>query len=305
MTPDANELAALLDGRLSPPARERVLGQLAASPELSAIYADAIHALREQEAEAATTRIVDIGARTKLVPSAPPRSQWGVAALAAAAVLVIATGLLMRESVRSRTELGPSSATVALLSRPNVNGPVPVDLFVVTRGAADVAESPSGQAIRLGSLIALSELQLAAKDSLASITLERAAQSFDSVPAGSPVAATLRSIARSPANPKSAEALARASVAAESFVDARAMRVGAWLTAIRVAAQRKDSVFVRAPQSASAISALKELATNAEVNLRPDALAEVDALALALDNSTIDWQVVDRHAQALLTLLGR
>lgn len=304
MNPEANELAALLDGRLSPTARERVLGQLAASPELSAVYADAILALREQEAEAASQRVVDVEATAKSARGKNPTNSLVLIGWAAAAVLMVSTVLVMRESVLSRSELGPPSATVALLDHSSVDGPIPVDMFTITRGSSSVAESPSGRAIRIGTLLALAELQLAAKDSLAGVTLERAAQSFDSVPAGSPVAASLRSIARSPGNPESGEALARASDAAERFVDARAMRVGAWLTAMRVAALQKDSQFVRAAESSGAIGVLRELADNAVTDSRQQALGEVSALESELSRPTIDWYALDIHATALIRILG-
>jgi hypothetical protein len=47
----------------------------------------------------------------------------------------------------------------------------------------------------------------------------------------------------------------------------------------------------------SAITVLNELATNTDANSRRD------VLAVTLANRAIDWRVVDRHAQELLTLL--
>ena len=308
---DPEELAALLDGRLIEPARSRVIAALADSPKLLEIYANASAALLEVEADDRSTMY------SEQIAAPPVRnerriSKGTIALFALAAVLVLAVAISsVREGRTSSLDLvrgtpgiqpialGPPQTILALLSPSQMKVALPPSPWPVTRGAIIPAPG-NGQAVRIGATIAELELQRAARMINANVTARSIGTMLDGINGGTVAGAAYRAIADAPDSAVTDAQLRSASALAERFVNARELRSGAWLAAVRVAALRQDITFVDATTTSVALDELRAIAKAA-----PGARVLIDALARALDARTRDWSTVNNSATDLLRELGR
>ncbi len=303
--PSDEELALLLEGKLDPERRSRVLEALASSPDELELYAHVVAVERELEDEASTvgapessTNVVSIGA----APSARRRRTKQLLPFAAAALLLIAVGVPIWQRVGPGASLGSPASTLALLSAGSNAPVVPPSAFDVTRGAGDNGAT-TGRGVRVGVGIADALLLSVSRDSASAgafaRTLERVARELDQVPAGVVVGQAFRELARQPIDDSTAARLARASDMAEQFVGAREVRVGAWLTALRAAALRNDTTFV-VSRAQAGMRAAQQLA-----DAREGAPLLVDEMRRAVSTRPVDWVRVVDAAAAVSKVLGR
>lgn len=240
---DAQKIAALIEGRLPPDERERVLAAIDESPELREAYADALAALGAMTP--APTRRIE---RSRYVPRLTPL-QWLEVAAAAAVVIAITPALVRRlasPTVPDATRLIASvslSDSVAsdLLSQP---------IWGATRGDGEGNLAPDARAIRLGAAIASYELRQRRSDSAAAGSAMEVAALLETYPGGSVAANAYRALATkapSEADVDSAAALA------EQLAGEQAVRLGAWLQAARFAAAARDTTWFagKGPEAAS------------------------------------------------------
>ncbi len=230
---DPERLSALIEGRLSPDERRRLLAEIEASPDARALFADVLAALPPESAA------VSLGDRRW---SAAPRTGTWIG-LAAAAVLVIAvSATLMR---RGRGELPEPGVLVASLALAD-SGAARIlgePVWRVARGATDPARVASARAVCLGATLATFEAQRERADTNSAITALDAAAQLESFPGGGIAASAWRALGDLNAIPTDRAVLSAISLA-EQVVGQRPLRLGAMLQAARIAAATGDSAFL-------------------------------------------------------------
>ena len=230
---DAQHIAALIDGRLPPDEREKVLAAIDASPHLREAYADALATLGAMTP--APTRAVD---RRRFLPHLTPL-HWLEVAAAAAVVIAITPTLIRRVS---RGGVPDASSLIASLS---VNDSVAANLFAqpiwgATRGDGESQLASTARAIRLGAAIASFEMRQARADSAAGASALEVAALLETFPGGSIAANAYRGLStRVPADSE-VDAAARL---AEQLAGTRPVQLGAWLQGARFAASASDTTW--------------------------------------------------------------
>lgn len=267
---DPEQLALLLEGKLDAQARAKLLAQLDASPEAFEILADASAVLLSSPRSTSWRRL--------------PPSQW----LAIAAVLVVAVALPFFWTAPSRSLPMPDSVVAWLGSA----SPSTTQPWRALRGNGEQL-SRDHRAVRIGALLTDLELRIARGDTSAGTSALQIAALLDGFPAGSTAGDAFRALAQTP----NAAALHRARAAAEEMAGARALRVGAWLEAARIAAGREDSRFFQRPSTARVIDESGKLSGERSISRNLRALLESSAAH--------DWSTIRREMESLLAAASR
>ena len=277
---DPERIAALIDGRLEPVAREQLMRELDASPEGREILADAVHLVRET------------GQSTKADMVSRPRTSWQrkthlaiAAGIAIAAIGVVARlrgGPSLESPGEVASSLRPTSASTAL------------DVWPLMRGGAAAMSTPARVAIRVGALALDLETRAAGDPSAMRITANIAAL-LESIPVGTAAARQFRELDASASADRHAEAIRGAELVAGSSP----VRVGALLEGIRLASESKDSIFFAA-LSAGRLRAMGTFAR--ESGIPTD---QVSAFEAAIQQRPMDWAGVRDGATRLMSALGK
>jgi hypothetical protein len=299
-------LAALADGHLHGPERERAMALLAESDEDYELYAEILEATGELDLSDAPASFTDPhDAADGVIRLAPRRAgffarpaRWGALAAALAGIAIAAPVLM-----RGRGGLPDATESVALLQ----SGSTPVRVpemdrpWSVTRGEGDPL-TPEARAARLGALSTDLGLGVRTRDPRVRDWADEAARMLDDVPGGGPASASFRSLAdhagAPPAETEPLLATARESIA--DLSDADHYRLGAWAEAARIAAARRDAAFFHSRRSEAALKravGLPSLETPARESAR--------SLARATSgDGAPDWNAVQSSASDLLRSLG-
>ena len=289
--PSAEQLAMLLDNRLDPAERARILAQLENDPEAREILADAAAALGELNTATESGRNVQ---PTKPALRVEPRLRRELL-LAIAAVLIIAIVLPLTRVGRTPANLPPVQ-TIALGLESSSPGMTVSHPWREFRGAAEPI-SARARAVRVGALLADLELATTGHDTAATVIAAQAAALLSAYPGGGIVADRYRVLAQSPALGDVA-ARNRAANLAEVLAGEREVRLGGWLEAARVAAAGHDSAFFDRPTTATAIRVATSVART-----ESGASLDVTVLSAALAQPR-DWIKLARAVDAALVALA-
>ena len=288
---DPERLAALLDNRLDPKARNEVLRQLAGSEEWLEAFADAAAVLRETEEE--DRRAVVLRPSGSSAAMAGSRGWFHSPAVRAAlaAAIVIAVAIPVAQRMRGTGPLQPITFVAALSDVT----PLPADWNSSPWSARRGENAPlttAARAVRLGALLTDVELSIRARDSMSKVFAEEAASLLSDLPVSGPAVAAIRAVGDETSAPP-AERLPRfftARVMAASLVDRAPLDEGSWLEAARVAASRHDGAFFRDTQSSQSVKSTLDDADRALVDRASQTRAD--------DSST--WAELERRLTELL-----
>ncbi|HEX6941824.1 MAG TPA: hypothetical protein VF128_02785 [Gemmatimonadaceae bacterium] len=284
---DAARLAALIDGRLPPDEREKILAAIDASPELREVYADALAATADTVGASAVTP------RRRTLPSFTPLQWLGIAA--AAAVVIAVTPLLLRQLA------SPALPTtgVMIASLPVVDDSLRYmfdqPVFGATRGNAE-SLSPTARGIRVGSAVTSYELLRRRNDSTSSAAALRIASLLEGFPGGALAANAYRALATTPSgagtSPESAAALA------SQAAGDRNLRLGVWLEGARFAAATRNSAYF-------STSVVRDVARAAiAVDERADSEIAARQFEQVATRTPLDWTAITTAVEDLLRHLG-
>lgn len=284
-TRDAEQIAALLDGRLTGEQRSALMARLAESGELTETLGEAASLLREREES----------------PALSTRSWWSNhqrAFLIAAGIVFVA----IVPAVYMMTRNVPAG-TLDHVPLPRTTSSLPVGLGSVawaeprTRGGGDASTLTAGaRAARAGALFTDLELQVAAGDSAAAHTAERLIGLVPDTPMSGLVIGVLRDAGTDARLPRGdrAERVARARAAMARLVGEERMMAGALIESARVAAFERDSSFFRSNANALDRARRSSALTHDERN----------QLLRALDAVPSDWVLAVQRLTGLLVLMG-
>jgi hypothetical protein len=281
---DPEQLAALLDGRLSSAARRELLSRLAGSDQTLEAYADAAAVLNELRP----------GRPRWLAPT-----RW-IAIAAMLAGVALAPWLWTRARSGDRDDPG---RFVALLASPT--GGLPAGWNANPWGSvrgADEPLTPGARAARLGGRLVDLELAVQRRDTSAAAVAADIGALLETIPAAGPVGAMYRDVGRrAGAGPQELKPLlARAGSAAANLAGPDLVQLGAWAEAARIAAAAQDAGFFRARQSRATLARAAMLA-----GLTEPARAAIGRLQPALAaEGTPDWSALGRDLTELLRALG-
>lgn len=290
---DPERLAMLLEGKLRPEERAKILAELENAPETRELLADAAAAMGEMDAGAtAAEQAIPLWASVR--PRFYGRRLW----FAAAAVLVFAVSVPLVRSARAVQTLPDVGALVQTLEQGAINPPQwqnrPWREF---RGAGQPL-SQHGRAIRIGALLADLELLTRARDTSVALIASQLAGLLDEYPGGSAAGDSYRAIAnRGPVVDSSERATARRG--AESLAGIKDVRLGAWLEMARLAAARRDSAFFDSPTARTAIR-LAISSGDADPVIRAAAVR----LSAALETSQRSWAAIVNAVDGALASLA-
>jgi hypothetical protein len=224
---DAEQIAALLDGRLDARQRAEVLARLG-------------------ESEAAMEAFADAAA----VVQAPRASHWRLAGLALAASVLLAVALI--SVLRSRQAISRDPGQFIASLPPGISG-MPSGWngtpWSVTRGEGEQLTAEA-RASRIGARLVDLDVASRSGDSSASRIATDIASLLDPLPASAPVAAIYRALSGSMSRGAQRDSLlAIGRAAATDMAGADAVELGAWTEAARLAAAQHDSAFFRSAAS--------------------------------------------------------
>ncbi len=287
-TPDAEQLAALIDGRLNATQAQAVREQLALADQDSIdALVDSIAIAGELRANGAGDSIVHLPDR---VAARRTRSTWiwgGMAAAAAAAFVFVSVKSNSRTSAQD-----PLSGYVASLgAASNTGGDTP---WSEMRGGSG-ALTDRARAARIGVLLAQLELGRTRQDDV--VTTERAlAALIRDLPGQSRAADIL-----SPAAPRTQQArddeMKFATQSALVSVDSALSRSAAYVEFARLAAQNKQLVFF------DRFGARDLDALRAHKLMDATMHGAVDSLSAAIASQPRDMSAIGRHAATVLRVL--
>lgn len=281
---DAEELAALLDGRLTGERRTALLTRLAASEELTSIYADAV-AASQSETSARVLR----GPERWFARIGTPR----LAALAASLLVIVAASFWYQ--ARREGAADPTAATVAWLSEPGAGLDAGWNerAWSVTRGAPS-SLTPSARAARVGALSVDLELAVRSGNPAVPALAREIVALLQDVPASAPAVLLYEDLAgRADASGAAVqEAHRRARRAAIAVLDRGGFASGAWAEGALVAARRRDVQYF----ADSRLSVPKG-------TLAPEVSSLIERIREARVEP-VDWETVARLARELLAAIG-
>ena len=277
---DVEQIAALLDGRLTGAQRAALMARLAESDELRETLGETASLLRELEGEQQSSR----------------RSWW----VSNQRRLLIAAGIVFVAIVPAVYMMTRSASYPALSGAASS---VPVGLEPVpwaeplARGGGGVSTlAPAARAARAGALFTDLELQIAADDSAAAHTVERLIALVPDTPMSGLVIGVLRDAGTDTRLPRRERAagLTRARAAMGSLVGEQRMTAGALIERARIAAFERDSSFFRS--SANALDGAR----------RSSALTNDERTQLegAINAVPSDWALALQRLTGLLVLMG-
>jgi hypothetical protein len=281
----AEELAALLDGRLDQSRRAELLARLGSSDEALEAYANAASVVSELEAGDTARSTAPSKAASRAHPRRLPAWSW-VAMAAALAGVVVAPWLWTRARSVDREDPGRFAD---LVSAPG--HALPPQWYGTpwpgTRGAGEPL-SATARAVRLGVRLVDLELAVRTRDTTLTRLTAEIVDLVEGLPAGSPVAEVYRDVARRASSGASTDALEttleRGRHAVSKLAGPDFVKLGAWAEAGRIGARQHNGDFLTArenrsmlewalsssslPQAANAL--LQQLHSNLQVNSPPD-----------------------------------
>ena len=292
---DPEQIAALLDGRLSDAERRALLEAVAESADTAEVLADAAAIIGEEP-----------DSRSLMLPralSAPVgrRSRWPTPArLAAAAVIVVLVGIgLIRSRPRSLGSGFPDYA--ALMAGGDASWTSLPEVWSATRGV-ETTSSSRARSVRVGARLTDLERSIRARDTGVASAAISIARLLESIPASAPVVAALRDIARNAGQP-TPDLLSRFEVAgpaALSLVNSELAGVGAWLEAARIAASSHDAEFFQRPTSRDGARRARRVP-----DLTPTESGVLDKLSEGTSPAAaMDWFSVEAATTTLLKRVG-
>ena len=321
-TIDAEQLAALLDGRLTDAERRALIERLAESPSDLTAFADAASVIGELGL-APTDATSEPAAKSgdtpgpiqavRLEPAAPqaaisaPRSaattplqsrgRWYAAAAAIAAIAILP---LWIARARPRDSVAD---VVALVDRLEPGLPVNWDgePWEVTRGAsADLTTAP--HTARIGARLTDLEVAANAGDTTAIGIAEDIARLLDAIPASGAAATIYERIhAAADARPETLTPLVRQGRhALAGLVDSDWLEAGAWVEAARLAAARHDASFFASGTTRRIIEHASADATRPAV-----AAAMVGVGRFLPADARTDWSALEAAATTALREMAR
>ena len=286
---DAERLAALIEGRLPPDERERVLAAIDKSPALRDAYTDALAALG-----AMTPAPVREVARWNFLGSLTPLHKLEVAA--AAVVLIAISPLVFRQLVSTGVpDTGDAVASIAL-SDSAATGILNQPVWGVTRGDGEGALAPDARGIRVGAAIASYELRRNRGDSLSAAAALEVAALLESAPGGAIAANAWRSMGS--ASAATDRSLTEATRLAEQVAGAERVRLGAWLQGARFASAASDSEFFSDRTARSVAKAAITMDERVETGHAARQFEEI------ISARPRDWTATSTAVEELLRLLG-
>ena len=288
-------LAALLDGRLDPRAREELLARLSADDEDYRVFAETAAILREAEEEDAAAEATPAPAGvTPLRPRrAPPVRRWLAAAAVVAAVTLASVAVL-------RGRGGLDADPVALAGQlAHAGEGLPAGWtdarpWSSARGDASAAGLPAG--VRAGALLMDLAVAVDARDSAATHLLARQlADRFDRAAARGGALGRLQETAGGEPDALRPLVSRAADRLAERLGD-DALALGAWAEAARLAARREDAVFFADGPTEAMLERAAQLA--------PEDAAAAGRVRVLLAGDPPAWSPIADAADALLGALA-
>jgi hypothetical protein len=276
--PDAAQIAALIDGRLTDDARASLMRQLGESEDdldVAVDAAGAVGALGYSEQK---------NARPASIESRRWKRYRGISfatmSLAAAAVAVI----VFRSP---RPNDGTASEMVRGLSSHEAL-PAGWNYSPWREQRGEESVNDSSVLIRVGVRTTDLELALLAHDTSAARFARDIASMLDRVPGGSATGAIYAQLA---ANPRADEFLQNARAAMSALPRQQLIQLGAWLEAARIAAARHDRAWFERRINRHVVSRISPLRQFAAVDI---------AVATAINSGTYDWPMLNRLIESLI-----
>lgn len=315
---DNNDMARLLDSRMSKEEHGRALAHLAASDEDAEKLGDAAYILRELEAEDGVVFVdeaddadaelrpaddAETGRDPEVVPLRPPstRRTWRRAPARWLALAAVLAGVVLVPLALSRSgSRGPGDYASLLASR-DAGFPTPDwadrERWSVNRGGEAVA-ADRALATRLGALQVDLEVAAAAgqADETRLLSLQ-IAERLNDIPGSGPVAAAYRDIGARAGQPAEtlAAPLAEARESLATFMDEDHFSLGAWAEAASIAVQRRDAAFFHARASRKMLDRAASLPW-----LGDEGRVTVEAIRAAAQADPPDWTALEKQTGTLL-----
>jgi hypothetical protein len=296
----AEELAALLDGKLDQSRRAELLARLGASEDALEAYANAASVVSELEASDTGRSTAPSEAAGRAYRRRIPA--WGWVAMAAViAGIAVAPWLWTRG--RSADHEDPLQF-VNLVAPPG--RALPPQWYGTpwpgTRGAGEPLTA-TARAGRLGVRLVDLELAVRSRDTTAAQATAEIIDLIEGLPAGSPVAAVYREIGQRAAADAGAQELepllARGRVAVAELAGLDLVQLGAWAEAGRIAVAQRNTEFFKAEESRSMLQHLSGLAS------LPEALrAVIQRLRSKLSTGPTDLGALEDDFAELLRVAG-
>jgi len=248
----AEELAALLDGRLDQSRRAELLASLGSSEEAIEAYASAASVISELEAGDTARSTAPSKTASRAHPRRLPAWSW-LAMAAALAGVAVAPWLWTRARSVDKEDPG---RFVGLVAAPG--HALPPQWYGTpwpgTRGAGEPL-SATARAVRLGVRLVDLELAVRTRDSTLTRLTAEIVDLVEGLPAGSPVAEIYRDVARRASSGVTAESLEpileRGRDAASKLAGPDFVQLGAWAETGRIAARQHNSDFLTARENRS------------------------------------------------------
>ena len=295
-------LAALLDGTLTGQDRERVLKQLAQSPDDVALLANAAAALRDIEGEPESQPKTPARVGEPVPLTWRRKANVRVLIGAAATILVVAGGTWLAIRRTSGAALGPAQY-VAMLD--DSSDRLPRDWngqpWTARRSAQDLAVSPRARAVRLGARLVDLQVAVGTSDSATATIAADIARLVAGLPVSTAISERFANIgSRAGETPErlqpdvDAAANAVRIAAGERHVD-----LGSWLEAARLAAVRRDAAYFRHGTSQSVLG---ELARDSTAT--PETRTTAERVRSTVGAQSPAWDRLAEHLTSLLITAG-
>jgi len=286
---DAERLAALIEGRLPPDERERVLAAIDKSSGLRDAYADALAALG-----AMTPPAVREVPRWNFLASLTPLQKLEVAA--AAVVLIAISPTVFRQLVPRGVPDTHDAIASLIISDGAANSVLNQPVWGVTRGDGENTLAPGARGIRVGAAIASYELRRSMGDSLSAAGALEVASLLESAPGGAIAANAWRAL--SSASDIAGSSVSEARRLAERVAGTERVRLGAWLQGARFASAASDTVFISDRTARSVAKAAIAMDERAETEFAAHQFEKI------VGARPRDWAGTTTAVEELLRLLG-
>jgi hypothetical protein len=282
---DPNELAALIDGRLSAAERDATLARLSELPDDLEILADAVAVAEELDDD--VPDIQPIARRHR--PHVPPVAWW---LSAAAAILIVATLPVM-----VRRETGPTvDGYASLLSNRVALAPGWERLsWAVVRGSPNDIKART-RSVRAGALSTTIDVSVGRRDTAISGFASQMADLLADVPGANRLVTTYRAIAKAGVSAHK-DTVREARIATREMLTKEAFDNGAWLKAANIAAADHDSGFFVAKASVDQLAGL-------ERDPSSDQWTRDEVQAVKSLITKHDWDAVADKTNSILAVLA-
>ena len=246
-------LAALLDGRCTEEERRELMAELAAGGEDLEIFAEAAAVLYEMEEEDRAEGVIPLRPPAPVPASEPaprlrPPRRWlpfaGAGGLALAAGIA---GLIVLPQLRERSS--GAAEVVAMLHEPaTAQSQDPRLPWDATRGSDEQPGLSDAQHVRLGALLVVLEVSARTDTAAAHEAARQIARLLERTT--NPGNFSARYQAMSDGRVAPGELDPKLARRAEKIAGGgQAVRLGEWLQAARIAAERSDTAYFNAPES--------------------------------------------------------